>query len=416
MKKLQKMHLSIRILIRVLAVLFLFKLPVVLAQSFDYSGQVALEVRGFPEEPLLPGQFEGAQFSSFLEPEFRWRNADRDSLLKFTPFIRVDAADDKRTHFDIREANWRKIAGDWEFLIGATRIFWGVTESRHLVSIINQIDYVEDIDEEDFLGQPMVQIGRQSDFGRFDIFLMTGFRERTFPGRDGRIRTPLPVKTGDAVYGNSAEQWHPDVALRYSHFFGDFDLGLHVFRGINREPSFVLSSDNQSFTPHYNLITQAGLDLQFTRDAWLWKFEGIVREGQGDTFAAVVAGVEYTFFQVAESDIDLGIIVEGLYDGRDKLNFNNIRDKQIFPTIFDKDIFLGARLAFNDVQDSSVLVGFVTDIEDGPATMRVEAERRLGEDLKIELIGQAFFEEAPKNPASFFMQDSFVTLRLSKFF
>jgi len=416
MKKLQKMHLSIRILIRVLAVLFLFKLPVVLAQSFDYSGQVALEVRGFPEESLWPGQVQGAQFSSFLEPEFRWRNADRDSLLKFTPFIRVDAADDKRTHFDIREANWRKIAGDWEFLIGATRIFWGVTESRHLVSIINQIDYVEDIDEEDFLGQPMVQIGRQSDFGRFDIFLMTGFRERTFPGRDGRIRTPLPVKTGDAVYGNSAEQWHPDVALRYSHFFGDFDLGLHVFRGINREPSFVLSSDNQSFTPHYNLITQAGIDLQFTRDAWLWKFEGIVREGQGDTFAAVVAGVEYTFFQVAESDIDLGIIVEGLYDGRDKLNFNNIRDKQIFPTIFDKDIFLGARLAFNDVQDSSVLVGFVTDIEDGPATMRVEAERRLGEDLKIELIGQAFFEEAPKNPASFFMQDSFVTLRLSKFF
>ncbi len=415
MKKLQKMHLSIRILIRVLAVLFIFKLPVVLAQSFDYSGQVALEVRGFPEESLWPGQVEGAQFSSFLEPEFRWRNADRDSLLKFTPFIRVDAADDKRTHFDIREANWRKIAGDWEFLIGATRIFWGVTESRHLVNIINQIDYVEDIDEEDFLGQPMVQIGRQSDFGRFDIFLMTGFRERTFPGRDGRIRTPLPVKTGDAVYGNSAEQWHPDVALRYSHFFGDFDIGLHVFRGINREPSFVLSSDNQSFTPHYNLITQAGIDLQFTRDAWLWKFEGIVREGQGDTFAAVVAGVEYTFFQVAESDIDLGIIVEGLYDGRDKLNFNNIRDKQIFPTIFDKDIFLGARLAFNDVQDSSVLVGFVTDIEDGPATM-LDAERRAGAELTCEFSGSGFLSVAPKNLAPLSSWESFVTLRVFKFF
>ena len=396
--------------------MFLFKLPVVLAQSFDYSGQVALEVRGFPEEPLLPGQFEGAQFSSFLEPEFRWRNADRDSLLKFTPFIRVDAVDDKRTHFDIREANWRKIAGDWEFLAGATRIFWGVTESRHLVNIINQIDAVEDIDEEDFLGQPMVQIGRQSDVGRFDLFLMTGFRERTFAGRNGRLRTPLPVKTGNAVYGNSAEQWHPDVALRYSHFFGDIDVGLHVFRGINREPSLVLSSDNQSFTPHYNLITQAGIDLQFTRDAWLWKFEGIVREGQGDTFAAVVAGLEYTFFQVAESDIDLGIIVEGLYDGRDKLNFNNILDKQIFPTIYDKDVFLGTRLALNDVQDSSVLVGFVTDIEDGPATMRVEAERRLGQHLKVELIGQAFFEDTPRNPVSFFKQDSFVTLRLSKFF
>nr|HQU61675.1 hypothetical protein [Nitrosomonas sp.] len=193
-----------RFLVRALAVLFLFKLTlsVVSAQSFDFSGQLALEVRGFPDKSLWPDQVEGAQFSSFLEPEFRWRSADRNSMLKFTPFVRVDAVDDKRTHFDIREANWRKISGDWEFLVGASRIFWGVTESRHLVNVINQIDFVEDIDEEDFLGQPMVQVGRQLDIGRFDVFLMTGFRERTFPGRDGRLRTPLPVKTGAAVYEN----------------------------------------------------------------------------------------------------------------------------------------------------------------------------------------------------------------------
>jgi hypothetical protein len=416
MEKLQKQLLSMNFLIRALAILFLFKLSVVSAQSFDYSGQVALEVREFPEKPSFPDQFEGVQFSSFLEPEFRWRSADRNSLLKFTPFVRVDARDDKRTHFDIREANWRKISGDWEFLVGATRVFWGVTESRHLVNIINQIDAVEDIDQEAFLGQPMVQVGRQSDFGRFDFFLMTGFRERTFPGLDGRLRTPLPVKRRAAIYENSTKEWHPDVALRYSHFFGDFDIGLHVFRGIGREPFILLSSDGQSFIPQYALITQAGIDLQLTRDAWLWKFEGIVREGQGNTFAAVVAGLEYTFFQVAESDIDLGLIVEGLYDGRDKLNLDRPDNKQIFPTIFDRDVFIGTRLALNDVQDSSVLVGFVTDVVNGPATLRLEAERRLGEDFKIELIGQAFFEEAPENPASFFIQDSYVTFRLSKFF
>ena len=416
MEKIRKHLLLMRFLTRALTALLLFKLSAVSAQSFDLSGQFALELREFPEKPSFSNQFEGAQFSSFLEPEFRWRSAERNSLFKFTPFVRVDTMDDKRTHFDIREANWRKISGDWEFLVGASRIFWGVTESRHLVNIINQIDAVEDIDEEDFLGQPMIQIGRQSDFGRFDIFLMTGFRERTFPGRDGRLRTPLPVKRSAAIYENSTKEWHPDVALRYSHFFGDFDIGLHVFRGIGREPFILPSSDGQNFIPQYALITQAGIDLQLTRDAWLWKFEGIVREGQGDTFAAVVAGLEYTFFQVAESDIDLGLIVEGLYDGRDKLNFDDIQGKQIFPTIFDRDIFLGTRLALNDVQDTSALVGSVTDVVNGPATLRLEAERRLGKDFKIELIGQAFFEEAPENPASFFIQDSYVTFRLSKFF
>ncbi|MBY0475343.1 MAG: hypothetical protein K2Q13_09830 [Nitrosomonas sp.] len=416
MEKLRKRLLSMNFLIWALAVFFLSKSSTVSAQSFDFSGQVALEVRGFPDKSLLPGQVEGAQFSSFLEPEYRWRSAARDSLLKFTPFIRVDTVDDKRTHFDIREANWRKIAGDWEFLVGATRVFWGVTESRHLVNVINQIDAVEDIDEEAFLGQPMFQIARQTSVGRFEFFLMTLFRERTFAGRNGRLRTPLPVDTGAAVYENSAKEWHPDIALRYSHTLSDFDIGLHVFRGTNREPSLILSSDGQGFIPHYSVMTQAGVDFQFTRDAWLWKFEGIVREGQGTTFAAAVAGLEYTFFQVAESDIDLGLIVEGLYDGRDKLNFSDTRGRQIFPTIYDKDIFLGTRLAFNDVQDSSILAGFVTDVVDGPATLRVEAERRLGERMKIELIGQAFFEDAPKNPVSFFVQDSFVTLRISRFF
>ncbi len=416
MRKFSERLLSVFFQICTFAILFFLELAVVSAQSVDISGQFALELRGFPDKPLFSDQFNGAQFSSFIEPEFRWRSEDRNTLLKLTPFLRVDAIDSKRTHFDIREANIRKIAGDWELLLGATRVFWGVTESRHLVNIINQIDAVEEIDEEDYLGQPMLKIGRESDFGRFDLFIMTGFRERTFAGKDGRLRTPLPVKTSAAVYKNSGKRWRPDVALRYSHYLGDFDVGLHVFHGINREPSFFLSSDGQRLIPHYAVMTQVGIDLQYTNDAWLWKFEGIIREGQGDTFAAVVAGLEYTFFQVAESDVDLGLIVEGLYDGRDKLNFSSLQSEQIMPTIYDKDIFLGSRLAFNDVQNSSVLVGFVTDVVDGPATLRVEAERRIGDSFKAEFIGQVFLEDTPKNPTSFFKQDSFMTLRLSKFF
>lgn len=61
-----------RFLVRALAVLFLFKLTlsVVSAQSFDFSGQLALEVRGFPDKSLWPDQVEGAQFSSFLSRSF----------------------------------------------------------------------------------------------------------------------------------------------------------------------------------------------------------------------------------------------------------------------------------------------------------------------------------------------------------
>lgn len=375
--------------------------------SFELGGSLAFELRSFLDNPKFEGQLDTFQSSFVFEPEFRWESEDRDDQIMFIPFYRYDAQDDERTHFDVREAYRRHVDGDWELLVGVNRVFWGVTESRHLVNVINQIDAVDDIDEEDFLGQPMVQIGYESENGRFDLFLMTGFRPRTFAGRDGRLRAPLPVDDDAEQYESSLEEWRPEFALRYSHFFGDIDLGLHIFHGTGREPELMPDATGLRLVPRYSVINQFGVDFQYTQDALLWKFEGIVREGQGDTFAAAVAGFEYTLYQIGDSDADLGLLVEGLYDGR---------DDDVFPTIYDEDLFLGARLALNDVEDTSLLIGLVTDLEEGPETMRLEFKRRLSDNWSFELEAQVFFQDDPKSAAVAFEQDSFIGLRFTRFF
>ena len=63
-------------------------------------------------------------------------------------FGRYDDNDPARTHTEVRELYYQVIGSDFEFRLGARRVFWGVTESRHLVDIINQTDFVEDIDGE----------------------------------------------------------------------------------------------------------------------------------------------------------------------------------------------------------------------------------------------------------------------------
>ena len=85
------------------------------------------------------------------------------------------------------------------------------------------------------------------------------------------------------------------------------------------------------FTPTYDEITQGGVTAQYTQDAWLWKFEGIVRSGHGDTFAAAVGGFEYTFFGITDAGADLGVLVEYLYDGRDEV--------EAPPTTQENDVF-----------------------------------------------------------------------------
>lgn len=381
--------------------------PALAAGEWEVSADVALEARAFWEDPQFPEQFEGVQPSVAVTPDIRWESDSGRIQAVMTPFLRLDGQDDERSHFDMREAYVRYVGDDWEILAGAAKVFWGVAESRHLVDIINQTDAVEDIDEEDKLGQPMVKLSFLKNWGQVDLFVMPYFRERTFPGREGRLRTPFPVGD-DALYEDGDEQETLDVAARYSNYFGDWDVGVSVFHGVSREPRLLLDAANGVFVPFYDNITQVGLDVQYTKDAWLWKFEGIVREGQGDAFGAFVGGVEYTVYQIAKSNADLGLLAEYLYDDRDMLSAP--------PTTLENDVFVGTRLALNDVQDTSVLAGAIVDAENGSTGALVEAERRLGQNWVIELESRIFFNVDPEDFTSAFAEDDNATLRLTRYF
>ncbi len=380
------------------------------ASAWDLGASVAYEARGFVEEPQFEGQFEGVQSSLAIEGDIRWENEARTWDAVFIPFVRLDGQDDERTHADIREGFVRWTGDATTVRVGLGKVFWGVTESRQLVDIINQTDAVEDIDEEDKLGQPMIEVSRQQDWGRTTFWVLPGFRERTFSGEGGRLRGPLPVDEDEVIYEDAAEERRVDVAARYSHFIGDWDVGVGVFHGTSREPRLLIAEDGESLIPAYDVITQASADVQYTRDAWLWKFEGIVREGQGDTFGAVNAGVEYTFFGITQSGSDLGVLFEVHWDGRET-------DPAVAPqTPFDEDVFVAARWAANDIQDTSILAGAIIDAEDGSTSGLVEAERRFGDNWVGEVEMRFLVNVDDQDPLQIFEDDTFVTARLTRFF
>jgi hypothetical protein len=286
-------------------------------------------------------------------------------------------------------------------------VFWGVTESRHLVDVINQTDLVEDIDQEAKLGQPMFNLNLQREFGRFELYVLPWFRERTFPGPSGRFRPLLPVDHDNPIYASSAEENHVDFSFRYSHYIGNVDIGAYVFEGTSREPRFLVAPEGDRLLPVYDQMTQLGMDLQYTRDAWLWKLEAIGRNTQGDSFLAAVGGFEYTFYGVRDSAADIGILLELLYDGR---------SEDAPPTAFDNDAFIGTRLALNDANDTSVLAGVAIDTDTQEIFLNVEAERRFGDNLSVELQLRAFASSEPAEALNAFDRDDYLQLRLSWYF
>ena len=128
------------------------------------SGSITAELRGFFDDPLYPEQADTTA-SLALQPEFYMSWNDRKSSLTFVPFARVGDEDEERNHADVRELMWINAMGDWELRLGVGKVFWGVTESLHLVDVINQVDLVESPDGEDKLGQPMANLSWSSDWG-----------------------------------------------------------------------------------------------------------------------------------------------------------------------------------------------------------------------------------------------------------
>ncbi|MFQ5571746.1 MAG: outer membrane protein [Rhodothermales bacterium] len=377
------------------------------------SGSISIQGQFYPFAPIHDEQ-ERQVVSVAAEVGYtrEWASGARITV---KPFFRYDSADEARTHFDLREAVWLLPRDDWELRLGVDKVFWGVTESVHLVDIVNQTDLIENPDGEDKLGQPMVYFTSARDWGTIDLFVLPYFRERTFPGPAGRLRRALVVDTDQTRFESRAERLHLDIAARYSHTIGALDFGLSYFGGTSRDPSFLAGVDETStpvLVPLYQQIDQVSLDAQITRGAWLLKLEGLYRTGQDDrlgredAYVASVAGFEYTFFGLGGSKMDLGVLAEHLFDDRS--------DRALTP--FENDVFFGLRLAANDVAGTQVLAGLIQDLDTPARNFFLEASRRLTDSWTVDVEARFFTAARPDDLLFDLRRDDLIQLEFTYHF
>ena len=388
----------------------------------EWRGYAAGELLGFFEDPMQPVQ-HNSYGSLALEPEYFHEWDDRHNLFTFKPYLLVDSHDAERTHGDIRELSWVHAARDWETNIGISKVYWGVTEAAHLVDIINQTDLVINEDGEDKLGQPLAKLTLIRDWGVLDLFLLPGFRERTFPGREGRPRFAIPVSK-DALYESGAEDRHTDFAARWSKSIGAFDIGIAHFAGTAREPRFIAlpaainGTTISAITPYYEIINQTSLDLQAITGGWLWKLEAVSRSGQGKRINSFAGGYEYTFVGVHESQVDVGIITEYLYDSRgDSIDPARVLASQPFFTApFQNDLVLGTRITLNDAAGTELLASVIIDLEGGGQSYNLEASRRFGDAWKLSLEGRGLANIPDDNVFASLADDTRLRVELAWYF
>lgn len=395
---------------RSLAIGTLCTLVSVIAQAeeadYEYRGNLELELQSFLADADHSADQKANTSVSGVVELYKELNDGNGSVV-LTPFFRIDKHDDKRSHLDLREFLFSNSTESWDLRAGLGKVFWGVAESSNIVNIVNQSDAVEGFTSDEKLGQPMLQASRTTEKGDFDFFILPGFRTRTFPGLDGRPRPPIEIDTDNAIYEDSEENKHVDFAARYSNAIEEWDIGLSWFKGTSRDPLLVFNPASLSLQPYYYQVQQFGIDVQATLESWLLKLEMTHRAGkQIDNHMNLVSGFEYSFYSVGESDTDIGIVFEYLYD--------DLGDDAYQP--FQNDILFGLRFALNDEQSTEALVGILADVTGGGQIFTLEASRRIGNSFKVSLESATWLNTEEDPQLDGFKNEDLVTAKVAWFF
>ena len=399
----------LRVLPAILVILATLTATQSLADTFvEVFSRLSAETRIYPESAAHPAQRSHA--SGLTGETTIYVEDDEGRSITVTPFYRFDAVDRERTRADLRDAYLLVYGdagdGEWELRLGFDRVFWGVTESRSLVDIVNQTTLTDSPGDETKLGQPMAHVTLSGDAGVFEAFAMTWHRPRTLPGRKGRLRGRAIVSNDEVSYESAAEEWHVDLAGRYANSFGPFDVGLSVFDGTSREPTL-------QFTPgglvaHYEQIRQFGLDAQYTSGPWLLKLEAIHRSGarnlrlEEEDYAAFVTGVEYTIWSLWDTDADLSLIAEWNRDDRGRWATNT----------FENDLLLATRIGLNDEMSTEFFISVFSSLEDDSRVVSGEFKRRLDDNWFMSIEGTAYANIATSDLLHDVRRDSFIGLNL----
>ena len=368
----------------------------------EVSGNIRGDYRYFSKEALYPGQ-KDEYFSAIFNPELYVEWDKGKQLFQFKGFARLNQYDNQQSHWDIREFYYQKVFKKWEVSLGVKQIYWGFTESNHLVNIINQDDVLEGSDIKNKLGQPMIHFSNTRKWGTLDFMVMTYFRQMEFPGPKGRRRPPFDINNTKTTFESGANEYNPDVAIRWSHTIKSIDIGLSHFYGTSRLPLFT-TTNGFTFEQSYELINQTGLELQATTGPMLWKVEAINRISERKTIRAATVGGEYTFSNVFKSDV--GVLVEYTYDDRGLEAINGL----------DDDFFIGMRIAVNDKQSTDFLGGVNIDRNNGTTVYFAEANRRLGDSWRVTIKTLGFSNIDPENFLYLLRNDGYVQFSLAKYF
>ena len=252
------------------------------------------------------------------------------------------------------------------------------------------------------LGAPSISIETYLGSGELQYWYIPRFRERTFNDANAHPGFGMPVSPAQFAHAKGSKA--SDQALRYANSIGDIDYAFSIFDGTAREPLFIVQElDPPTIAPYYERMRSVGLELQYTGESILYKFEGLTGTQSGKDFDAVVLGTEKTVYTIFETQWDMGVLFEYQYDDRAQ-------------ALIDRMIVSGVRLTANDEFDTNFLILYTVDDAFSQSLFGLEASRRLRNGMTLDINYLLYQSDRQNLPFYSLVDDSELSFTLGYYF
>jgi len=279
---------------------------------------------------------------------------------------------------DVRELALNYYASQLEVSGGVLMERWGVLEAFSPVDILNPRDRVEDFQGDIKRGIPGGRLSWLLDDGRIDAWLLPYSREeRLAEGKDRFRVSEFAFSDAEFKKGQNAVS----SAVRISQMLESVEFAVSYYNGHARSPYFIPNLDGVgnviTLQPNYARIEQAGFELLWVRGQVLVKLESIYRSTNDDNFTGLGIGLEREFPRIGSTKNGLTLYGEYYYDGRES-------DRSSPLTPFQNDIFLGFRLALNNLSGTEYELRLTRDLDNHSSFWDLRAKTRIKQQWFIE--------------------------------
>jgi len=400
--------------------LLIFFLSFGVSAEVSSFGELALESRVFKDDNNSDTQDWG--LGAYSQLEVNYQSGAYSHVFRGT--ARVDRKDQGRNFVTFEDAYLSaRIGGGIKLLAGYKIFNWSATEAFHSADQLNSRNYDGELENLEKKGELTVEAEFPVHRGTFSLYYFPRFEDPQLPSSRSRIGGAGIDLGGpsvvDGMDANSNERWVDQFGLRTVQYLDWGDLSAYALKHVNRNYPLIGTHQygdqdlgfpfgsvflpfDETPTTYYLPGWQYGATAQILTDSGVLKFEGAYYKfdehkpifdlalydknsqaakedllQERDEHGEVVIGYEHQLFH------DNGTQSTLLFEAVTLLGLN--KEERAATSIFQRDVFLGYRFAFNDTMGKELLFSMIADIERSQEFLyNLSYTQRLSNSWKIE--------------------------------